>query len=69
MFTNAVSAGLRSYAYAHVQTLLTMEPTDLYIKHLFTDTEGNSAFCDPKTTVVVWHYFPEVPVNKWFVIY
>jgi hypothetical protein len=51
--------------------------------HLFTETEGNSVFCGPETAVVTrgeaegnngcrgghkTHSFPEVSVNKCFVI-
>ena len=54
-----------------------------HIFHLFTETEGNSEFCGPETAVVArsetegnneWsrghktHCFPEVSVNKCFVI-
>jgi hypothetical protein len=51
--------------------------------HLFAETEGNSVFCGPKTAVVARgeaegnngsqgatkHCFPEVSVNKCFVMY
>ena len=53
------------------------------IYHLFTETEGNSEFCDPETAVVArseaegnnersrghkTHCLPKVSVNKCFVI-
>jgi hypothetical protein len=49
------------------------------IYHLFTETEGNSVVCGPETAVVApgqqrrsrghkTHCFPEVSVNKCFVI-
>ena len=40
-------------------------------KHLFTGTVGNRVFCGNETTVVTRRElcFPEVPVNKCFVIY
>ena len=40
-------------------------------KHLFTGTEGNSVSCGSEITVVTRGElcFPEVPVNKCFVIY
>ena len=55
----------------------------LYNYHLFTETKGNSEFCGPETAVVArseaegnnersrghkTHCFPEVSVNKCFVI-
>ena len=52
----------------------------VHIYHLFTETEGSSVFCGPETAVVAlgeqqWrsrghktHCFPEVSVNKCFVI-
>ena len=43
-----------------------------YIKHFFTGPEGNSVFRGPKGNNAEWskmHCFPEISVNKYFVIY
>jgi hypothetical protein len=44
-----------------------------YNYHLFTETEGNSVFCGPETEVEgpqnTLRSFPEVSVNKCFIIY
>ncbi len=66
MHTNLESGGLRDED--------TLDLNDNY--HLLTETEGNSVFCGPETVDVhrrtrvhKTHCFPEVSVNKCFIIY